>query len=168
MTIADQYLKNARKWIGTAEVAGIGNNPKIKAMWLDLPGGAWFWDNFGADDSKLPWCGAFVAYTLQQAMVVVPKNYARALEWAQYGIQSSVHALGAIAVLKRDGGGHVGFVTGINKGGTMVRILGANQDNAVNERWFSVDRIAAVRQPAGTILALAPVAYVGEFSSSEA
>jgi uncharacterized protein (TIGR02594 family) len=168
MTTATDYLKIAKSWLGTAEVPGIQSNPKIKEMWFALTGGHWFWDNFGGDDSKLPWCGAFVAYTLQNAGAAIPQKYARAMEWVGYGIPSSQHALGAIAVLKRDGGGHVGFVTGINMAGTMVRILGANQDDAVNERWFSVDRLAAVRQPAGIKLALAPIAYVGEFSKSEA
>ena len=165
---SSNYLKIARGWVGVAEVLGGASNPKIKAMWHGLPGGAWFWDNFGRDDSKLPWCGAFVAHMLQLTGFTIPKNYARALEWASFGSLSSEWALGAIAVLKRDGGGHVGFVTGINALGTMVRVLGANQDNAVNERWFSVDRIAAVRQPVGIKLNLAPIAYVGEFSKSEA
>jgi uncharacterized protein (TIGR02594 family) len=161
------YLKLAKSWLGVAEVPGTPSNPKIKAMWQSLPGGTWFWDNFGRDDSKLPWCGAFVAHTLQAASIATIKDYARALSWAQYGVQSSAQALGAIVVLKRPGGGHVGFVTGINANHTMVRVLGANQNDAVNELWFDVDRIAAVRQPPGMKLALAPVAYVGEFSKSE-
>jgi uncharacterized protein (TIGR02594 family) len=161
------YLQRAKEWIGTAEVAGAKSNERIKQMWLALPGGTWFWNNFGCDDSKLPWCGAFVAHTLQKALHHPPRNYARALEWANYGVQSSVQALGAIVVLKRDGGGHVGFVTGINQLGTMVRVLGANQDDAVNERWFSVDRVVAARHPAGVKLNLAPIDYVGESSKSE-
>lgn len=162
------YLDVARAWLGVAEVKGGQSNPKIQALWLALPGGAWFWNHFGRDDSRLPWCGAFVAHVLVQSGFDIPKNYARALEWAHYGTLSSEWAIGAIAVLKRDGGGHVGFVTGINAPGTMVRVLGANQDDAVNERWFSVDRIAAVRQPVGIKLNLAPIAYVGELSKSEA
>ena len=162
-----KYLSAARVWVGVAETSGAKSNPKIKDMWCSLPGGTWFWENFGCDDSKLPWCGAFVARILKSDGVVIPINYARAMAWAGFGVQSSVQALGSVVVLKRDGGGHVGFVTGINTAQTMVRVLGANQDDAVNERWFSVDRIAAVRQPAGMKLALAPVAYVGEFSKSE-
>jgi uncharacterized protein (TIGR02594 family) len=161
------YLQKAKEWIGTAEVAGAKSNERIKQMWLELPGGAWFWNNFGCDDSKLPWCGAFVAHALQKALQKPPRNYARALEWANYGVQSSVQALGAIVVLNRPGGGHVGFVTGINANHTMIRVLGANQNDAVNELWFDVDRIAAVRQPAGMKLTLTPVAFVGEFSKSE-
>jgi uncharacterized protein (TIGR02594 family) len=168
MTPTANYLQIAKSWIGTAEVAGAKSNERIKQMWFALPGGAWFWSNFGCDDSKLPWCGAFVAHILKKALIEPPHNYARALSWADYGMQSSVQALGAIVVLKRDGGGHVGFVTGIDSNSTMVRVLGANQNNAVNELWFDIDRIAAARQPVGIKLALAPIEHVGEFSKSEA
>lgn len=163
-----KYLSAARAWVDVAEIPGAKSNPKIKDMWCSLPGGTWFWENFGRDDSKLPWCGAFVARVLKSDGLAIPLNYARAMAWSDYGAQSSVQVLGSIVVLKRDGGGHVGFVTGLNPAQTMVRVLGANQDDAVNERWFSVDRMVAVRRPTGVKLTLAPVAYVGEFSKSEA
>jgi hypothetical protein len=77
-------------------------------------------------------------------------------------------AQGCVAVLTRDGGGHVAIVTGISSDGRAVRLLGGNQGDAVSGAWFATSRVKHWRAPAGEVLAKVVVADVGQFSSSEA
>jgi uncharacterized protein (TIGR02594 family) len=97
----------------------------------------------------------------------IPKHYYRALAWADYGAPCPGPMQGAIAVLTRKGGGHVGLVTGMANRGE-VRLLGGNQNDAVNELWFPANRITAYRRPIGLQLEPAAIAKSGAFSTSEA
>ena len=137
----------ARKYIGQSEVPGPGFNAWIRDTWLGLPGGSWFWDTYGKDDSKLPWCGAFVARCCKEAGLPLPKAYSSALSWASWGEDAGGPLHGAVAVLKRDGGGHVA---------------------TVNDAWFLVSRVTAWRKPAGSILPHVKVTTIGTMSKSEA
>lgn len=158
----------ARKYVGQREVPGPGFNAWIRDTWLSLPGGSWFWDTYGKDDSKLPWCGAFVARCCKEAGLPLPKAYSSALSWASWGEDAGRALHGAVAVMKRDGGGHVAIVTGISEDGKMVRLLGGNQNDSVNDAWFLASRVTAWRKPAGSILPHAKVATIGTMSKSEA
>ena len=75
---------------------------------------------------------------------------------------------GAIAVLTRKGGGHVGIVTGVTRNGSHVRLLGGNQGDAVKEAWFPADRVTAYRLPAGVQRIPATIATLGALSTGEA
>jgi uncharacterized protein (TIGR02594 family) len=163
-----KLISAAMNYIGQREVPGPGVNAWIKDMWLGLPGGKWFWSEYGQDDSKLPWCGAFVARVCKDAGCDFPKRYSSALAWAEWGEFRNMPEQGCVAVLTRDGGGHVGIVTGISPDGMSVRLLGGNQSDAVSESWFQVRRVKAWRAPAGEALAKVSVAQVGQFSKSEA
>lgn len=161
-------IEAARKYVGQKEVPGSGVNEWIKELWLGLPGGKWYWDTYGKDDSKLPWCGAFVARCCQDCGIPFPTKFAGALEWASWGEPAGGAMLGAVAVLKRSGGGHVAIVTGVSDDGQMVRLLGGNQNDAVNEAWFQIGRVTAWRKPVGAQLEKASVAKVSTLSHSEA
>lgn len=154
------YLTIARRDIGLREVKGPAHNKRIVQMLQRL--NAWW------RDDETPWCGVAMAAWMTEAGLPIPKHYYRALSWADYGTKLDGPALGAIAVLTRKGGGHVGIVTGVNQAGTHVRLLGGNQNDAVNEAWFPAQRITAYRAPAGVSLPRAPIAAVGELSRSEA
>src|SRR5690606_32813343 len=86
------------------------------------------------DPAKLPWCGDFVetciAVTLPDE--ALPSNPYWALNWLKFGrsIPTTQAYLGAVAVFKREGGGHVGFVAGHDK--SYVHVLGGNQSNSVS------------------------------------
>ena len=163
-----KMIKAARPFIGQREVPGPGVNAWIKDLWLRLPGGRWFWGEYGQDDSKLPWCGAFMARVCQDAGLPFPKRYSSALAWAEWGVPLVVPAQGCVAVLTRDGGGHVAIVTGISPDGRSVRLLGGNQGDAVSEAWFATIRVRHWRAPAGEALDKVVEAEAGKFSSSEA
>ena len=163
-----KILTQARQYLGQKEVPGAGSNPLIERMWLALPGGKWFWDNAQKDDSRVPWCGAFVAYLCKELGLDFPTRYASARSWAEWGVPAGVAEYGSVAVLVRNGGGHVAIVTGVSPDGKHVRLLGGNQGDAVCESWFPTERVIAYRKQPDEQLAAAPVAAVGALSKSEA
>ena len=163
-----KLISSAMKYIGQREVPGPGVNAWIKDTWLSLPGGKWFWGEYGQDDSRLPWCGAFMARVCKESGLPFPAKYSSALAWATWGEPLNYPAQGCVAVLTRDGGGHVAIVTGISRDGKSVRLLGGNQGDAVNERWFPTSRVKFWRAPTGVRLGQVVIAEAGEFSKSEA
>ncbi len=161
------WMTAARTKLGTRETPGPGFNAWIRSMWLGLRGGQWFWRTYGQDDSKLPWCGAFVAWAMQQAQHDYPARYASARAWLEWGEPCGAD-LGAVAVLQRPGGGHVGFVDAVSEDGRFVRLLGGNQGDAVSVAWFSASRVLGYRKPPGADLDDPAVMAVGAMSLSEA
>lgn len=90
------------------------------------------------------WCGAFVDYVLKQTGHAGGGNLARG--YARYGTPVSGPQVGAIAVMSRRGGGHVGFVTGVDASGNVVVISG-NHGNRVAESVYPTSRILAYVVP---------------------
>lgn len=162
-----RWVEEARKHLGKREIPGPASNGWIRGLWASLKGGDWFWIHYGKDDSKLPWCGAFVAACFQAVGIAYATKYASALAWLDWG-EATGPAFGALAVIKRQGGGHVGFVTAVSVDGRYVRLLGGNQDDGVNEAWFLADRIVGYRKPRGERLGDTIYANVGSMSKSEA
>jgi uncharacterized protein (TIGR02594 family) len=162
------WLTVARSLIGQREVPGPASNGWIRSMWLSLKGGAWYWRHYGEDDTALPWCGALTAHCVAAAGLEYPPRYASALAWAGWGEATPGPDHGAIAVLTRNGGGHVGFVTGVSPDGRKIRLLGGNQADAVSEAWFHADRVTAYRLPRGYRAQRAASVAAGRMSTSEA
>lgn len=161
------WMIEARRLLGTREVPGPGNNPKIMGWAKDLD--QWY----PGDDT--PWCGLFVAHCMAKGAPNEPQNFNRlgAREWLKYGkpVLNGVVPLGAIIVFWRthktdSWHGHVALATGVSS--KAVRVIGGNQSDAVSETWFPKDRILGIRVPNGFVLENAPVAKTGEFSRSEA
>lgn len=165
------WLTEAHKYIGQREVPGPGVNAWIREMWNALPGGPWFWKHYGQDDSKLPWCGAFVAMVLKSCGITLPKRYASALAWLEWGTRLQHPTAGAIVIFKRGGGGHVGFVVGRDQSGRLL-VLGGNQSDAVRIDPFAEDRIVGYRWPPGRplppVYSMPVIAHAGPVSRNEA
>ncbi len=162
MTYQDpKYLAIARMYEGEGESLGPNDSPFIRKILASL-NGLWL--------KGQPWCGSAMAYWMQQAGLAYPSDYYRALSWAKWGTNTYEPRLGSVAVLTRQGGGHVGIVTGVDQAARMVRLFGANQKDKVSELWFDMRRVTAYRQPVGVAapLPVAPLAKVGELSTSEA
>lgn len=155
-----KYIQIARRYLGLREIKGPQHNSVIVGWLRRLR--AWW-----ADD-ETPWCGVAMAAWMSEAGLPYPKAYYRAMAWKEYGIPCAVPALGAIAVLTRPGGGHVGIVTGVSRDRTKIRMIGGNQGDMVSESWFDAGRVAAYRLPPGGVAFPAPIASVGAMSSSEA
>lgn len=141
------WLVYAEGFLGQREVPGPGASAWIRSMWLGLRGGSWFWTSIGkGDDSKLPWCGAFVAHCLQNCHMAHAQRYASAKAWLEWGTKLTGPALGCVVVFEREGGGHVGFVYGRDTKGRLL-VLGGNQGDAVNVAPFDLKRVAGYLWP---------------------
>lgn len=167
------HLEVARRYLGLQEVPGPGFNAQIKSMWFALPGGKWYWDAIGkGDDSKLPWCGMFMATVMQQTKIVFPRKYASAREWISWGTRIDTPCVGAIAIFERGPTqGHIGIIDGQDEHGNL-RVIGGNQQDGVRYSYFKRDRkIAYLLPPTMTAPAIATLpmyAANGALSSNEA
>ena len=134
------WINTARQFIGLQEVKGTKHNPAISHMLNEMgkfsnEAKAWWRD----DDT--PWCGLFVGYVLGKSDRFVVKEWYRAKEWASPLLTKlNSPAYGSIAVLSRQGGGHVGFVVGTDAQGNIM-LLGGNQNDRVQISPFKPDRI---------------------------
>ena len=132
------WLPRARGYLGTREVPGKGTAPTI-ARWLrELR--AWW------GDDETAWCGVFVAAVMREEGFKPPKHWYRAKAWLEFGVGIQQPSLGCIAVFERKGGGHVGFVVGVDEKGRLM-ILGGNQGNAVTVAPFDRARAIGYRWP---------------------
>ena len=146
MPIDPQWLAYARKQIGLREIKGPRHAPGIMAM-IKRVGARRLGINVADDETA--WCGTFVADAMVAAGIEPSKVAVNARGWSKWGIDvTTSKPLGCIVVFSRDGGGHVGFLTGFYPDGRL-RILGGNQGDAVNEKAFPVARVIAYRWPAG-------------------
>jgi uncharacterized protein (TIGR02594 family) len=90
------------------------------------------------------WCGAFMDMVLKRTGHPGGGNLARG--YARYGTRVSGPQVGAIAVMARKGGGHVGIVTGVDSNGNPIVISG-NHNNRVAEAVYPRSRIIAYVVP---------------------
>jgi uncharacterized protein (TIGR02594 family) len=93
------------------------------------------------------WCARFMNLVLQrEGYRGTGSDMARS--FASYGQRLSGPQVGAIAVMGRRGGGHVGIVSGIDAEGNPIMISG-NNGNRVREAPVSRGRIYAYVMPTG-------------------
>ena len=92
------------------------------------------------------WCGAFMDMVLKRTGH--PGGGNLALGYEHYGTRVSGPQVGAIAVMGRRGGGHVGVVTGVDASGNPI-IVSGNHNNTVAEAVYPRSRIAAYVMPGG-------------------
>jgi uncharacterized protein (TIGR02594 family) len=91
------------------------------------------------------WCARFMNMVLQHSGYRGTGSD-MANSFAHYGQRVSGPQVGAIAVMGRRGGGHVGIITGIDAGGNPIMISG-NNGNRVREAPISRGRITAYVMP---------------------
>jgi uncharacterized protein (TIGR02594 family) len=90
------------------------------------------------------WCGAFMDMVLRETGH--PGGGNLALAYARYGRRVSGPEVGAIAVMGRRGGGHVGVVSGIDANGNPI-IVSGNHNRTVAEAVYPRGRIRAYVVP---------------------
>lgn len=90
------------------------------------------------------WCGAFMDMVLKRTGHEGGGNLASA--YARYGTRVSGPQVGAIAVMGRKGGGHVGVVSGIDPNGNPI-IVSGNHNRTVAESVYPRGRIYAYVMP---------------------
>jgi uncharacterized protein (TIGR02594 family) len=92
------------------------------------------------------WCGAFMDFVLKRTGHPGGGNLAWGYE--HYGTRVSGPQVGAIAVMGRRGGGHVGVVSGIDANGNPI-IISGNHNHTTAESVYPRGRIAAYVMPGG-------------------
>ncbi len=90
------------------------------------------------------WCGAFMDMVLKRTGHAGGGNLASS--YAHYGTRIAGPQVGAIAVMGRHGGGHVGVVSGIDANGNPI-IVSGNHNRTVAESVYPRGRIAAYVLP---------------------
>lgn len=133
-----KWLDIARGYLGVREINGPKHNSTILRFFDDIRAG-WF------NDDETPWCAAFVGACVEAAGIRSTRS-AAALSYLDFGLGLSRPAVGAIAVKKRKGGGHVTFVVGKDALGRLL-CLGGNQNDAVTISPYPAPVFAAFRWP---------------------
>jgi uncharacterized protein (TIGR02594 family) len=90
------------------------------------------------------WCGAFMDKVLRETGHRGGGNLAKG--YLHYGRRVSGPQVGAIAVMGRRGGGHVGVVSGVDANGNPI-IVSGNHNHTVAESVYPRSRIIAYIQP---------------------
>jgi uncharacterized protein (TIGR02594 family) len=90
------------------------------------------------------WCGAFMDKVLRDTGHRGGGNLAKG--YLNYGRRIAGPRVGAIAVMARRGGGHVGVVSGIDANGNPI-IISGNHNHTVAESTYSRGRIIAYVMP---------------------
>lgn len=150
------WLRVAREHIGVQEIPGVNHHPLILQMWRAIKRG-------GIKDDETPWCAAFVGFCLEE-VGIVSSRFESARSYLTWGRQIDKPVHGCIVVFTRNGGGHVGFLTGYTPTGDLL-ILGGNQGNEVNIRAFPRGRVSGYRWPLAVPLLDTPLT-VGEAAAT--
>lgn len=134
-----QYLswfEVARREVGVKELRGIADNPRIVTYHATT--------TLRATEDEVPWCSSFVNFCMKTAGYDRTKS-AAAKSWLNYGKHVEQPFQGCIVIMKRPGGHHVGFYDGEERG--LIRVLGGNQDDAVNTKLFRPNIIIGYVMP---------------------
>ena len=131
------WLRIAEGEVGVKELAGADDNPRIVAYHQTT--------TLKATEDSVPWCSSFVNWCMEQAGYKGTKS-AAARSWLGYGEGCGEFIPhGSIVVMKRKGGGHVGFKVGEDN--FYVYVLGGNQADEVNVRKFAHTQVLDYRLP---------------------
>lgn len=136
MNNTPKWYEVARSYLGLKEIPGPRHNSTIQKWLFNLK--AWW------RDDETPWCGVFVGQCFSESGFEYPAAYFRARAWLDWGVACEP-CLGAVCVLERGNGGHVGFVVAQTQ--SKICLIGGNQDNEVNERWYPKTRVLGYRRP---------------------
>lgn len=153
-----QWMTEAKKHIGLKEISGKQTNLTIKSWLSNLR--AWW------SDDETPWCGTFVAHCVKSSGYKLPKHWYRAKDWLNWGVEITNPCYGCVVVFERKGGGHVGFVCGMDHNRRLL-VLGGNQNNEVNVTPFDRTRVLGYRLPDLTVVQKQLPIITTSISSSE-
>ena len=137
--IEPRWLTIAKGELGVKEIPGSGDTPRIVEYHQTT--------TLKATDDEVPWCSSFVNWCLEQAGIRGTKS-AAAASWREWGEELEAEGrLGCIVVMRRKGGNHVGFYMSEDADGVFV--LGGNQGDAVNVKYFPLEIVTHFRWPEG-------------------
>lgn len=144
------WLDEARKHIGTSEVPGVSDNPKIM-QWFADAGASW------PEHDEVPWCAGFVGAMLENTGFKGSGSL-MARSYLAVGMKLDRPQPGCIAIFPRGKppAGHVAFVEEVDLSrGTMTTIDG-NVSNKVKRVKRKIDSALGFRWPEPKVVEVPP------------
>lgn len=142
------WIKIAKGYLGLKEIKGKVHNAEIVG-WFSLIGAGWF------TDDETPWCAAYFGAMLIKAGVMTKgKGTARARGYEGHSelirLPGPIYGCGVTfwRGSPSSGNGHAAFVVGKDSLGRLV-CHGGNQQDAVTEAPFDIDRVTGYWWPKG-------------------
>ena len=133
----------ARSYLGTRELKGSADNPKIMEMYRTV-GHHW------VEHDEVAWCAAFVGHCLEKAgFASTRKLNARSyLTWGEKVAGPEQAREGDIVIFTRGSNtaqGHVAFF--LKATGQQIEVLGGNQSDSVTVARYARSRLLGIRRP---------------------
>jgi len=140
MSLVPPWMAHAQGELGTEEVPGPGDNPRIVEYHMAC-------DDTVTDD-EVAWCSSFVNWCMMQSGIERTRSRA-ARSWMGWGSGLLVPCYGCVGVIWREAidswKGHVGFV--VDQTDSHIVMLGGNQGNEVSVRRYAKGRLLGYRMP---------------------
>ncbi len=137
-----EWMQIARGEMGTKEYSGSADNPEVLKYLKSV-------DTLSISaqrNDETAWCSAFVNWCMEQAGIKGTEK-AAARSWLNWGNKLTTPEQGCVVVLWRESPdswkGHVGFL--VRETNDYVYLLGGNQDDKVNIKRYSRNRILGFR-----------------------
>lgn len=135
------WIVEAKRHEGLTEIKGQEHAQEILQFWKDIKRG-------GIKTDEIAWCAAFVGACLER-VGIESTRFESAGSYLTWGVPLSDPLYGCVVIFSRKGGGHVGFVVGVDEQNRLM-VLGGNQGDAVSVAPFDRDRVIGYRWPAET------------------
>jgi uncharacterized protein (TIGR02594 family) len=137
------HMTIARSYLGTKEIKGSADNPKIMEMYRTV-GHDW------VEHDEVAWCAAFVGHCLEKAgFASTRKLNARSyLTWGEKVAGLEQAREGDVVIFTRgtsSATGHVAFF--LKTVGSQVEVLGGNQSDGVTIARYPKSRLLGIRRP---------------------
>ena len=136
----------ARSYLGTKELKGSADDPKIMEMYRTV-GHHW------VEHDEVAWCAAFVGHCLEKVGIASTRklNARSYLTWGEKVAGLEQAKEGDIVVFTRGTSaatGHVAFF--LKATGSQVEVLGGNQSDGVTVARYAKSRLLGIRRPLNT------------------
>uniref|UniRef100_UPI003784D6F7 TIGR02594 family protein n=1 Tax=Aestuariivirga sp. TaxID=2650926 RepID=UPI003784D6F7 len=140
------HMTIARGYLGTKELKGSADNPKIMEMYRTV-GHHW------VEHDEVAWCAAFVGHCLEKAgFASTRKLNARSyLTWGEKVAGPEQAKDGDIVIFTRGSNTAQGHVAFFHKAtGSQIEVLGGNQSDGVTIARYAKSRLLGIRRPLST------------------
>jgi uncharacterized protein (TIGR02594 family) len=136
-------IQIARTYLGTKEIKGAADNPKIMEMYRTV-------GHTQVEHDEVAWCAAFVGFCLEKAgLASTRKLNARSyLTWGEKVAGPEQAREGDVVIFTRGANtaqGHVAFF--VKAAGAQIEVLGGNQSDAVSVARYARSRLLGIRRP---------------------
>lgn len=133
------WIVEAERHKGLTEIKGTEHAQEILQFWKDIKRG-------GIKTDEIAWCAAFCGACLER-VGIESTRFESAGSYLTWGVPLDEPIYGCIVIFSRKGGGHVGFVVGVDEQNRLM-VLGGNQGDAVTVAPFDRYRVIGYRWPA--------------------